>query len=138
MPDIFVPIDTTNNTAYHRDLVGKGIVNNVVIQYMNANRAKLKAQYPTFEKFNKEFEVSEAVLKSMIAEGEKEKVPFKEDEYNRSKRLIKLQMKAIIANNLWETSEFYQVIGMENDLLKKAVEVLTTKGAYEKVLSRGR
>lgn len=138
MPDIFVPIDTTNNTAYHRDLVGKGIVNNVVIQYMNANRAKLKAQYPTFEKFNKEFEVSEAVLQSMIAEGEKEKVPFKEDEYNRSKRLIKLQMKAIIANNLWETSEFYQVIGMENDLLKKAVEVLTTKGAYEKVLSRGR
>lgn len=138
MPDIFVPIDTADNTAYHRDLVGRGIVNNTVIQFMNKNREKLKAQYPNFEKYNKEFEVSEATLKEMIAEGEKEKIPFKEDEYNRSKRLIKLQMKAIIANNLWEVNEFYRVIDVENNSLKKAVEVLSTKGAYEKILAKGK
>jgi carboxyl-terminal processing protease len=105
---------------------------------MNTNREKLKTQYPNFEKFNKEFEVSEAMLKEMIAVGEKEKIPFNQEEYNRSKRLIKLQMKAIIANNLWEVNEFYRVIGIENNSLKKAIEVLNTKGAYEKILAKGR
>lgn len=135
MPDIFVPIDTTDNTAYHRELVGKGIVNNTVIEYMNENRDKLKLQYKTFDQYNKEFQISEATLQKLISNGKKENVKFNEEEYNRSKRLIKLQMKAIIANNLWETNEFYQVIGSENNLLQKAVELLSTKGAYEKVLS---
>lgn len=134
MPDIFVPMDTADNTAYHRELVGKGVLNNAVLQYMNAHRETLKAQYATFDKFNKSFEIDEATLKQLIADGEKENIKFNEAEYNRSKRLIKLQMKAIIANNLWETNEFYQVIGMENNLLKKAVELLSTKGAYEKAL----
>lgn len=44
-------------------------------------------------------------------------------------------MKAIIANNLWEVNEFYRVIGMENNSLKKAVEILNTRGMYEKILS---
>ena len=135
MPDVFVPIDTTDNTAYHRELVGKGIVNNTVIEYMNENRDKLKLQYKTFDQYNKEFQISEATLQKLISNGKKENVKFNEEEYNRSKRLIKLQMKAIIANNLWETNEFYQVIGSENNLLQKAVELLSTKGAYEKVLS---
>lgn len=134
MPDIFVPIDTTDNSAYHRELVGKGILNNVIIQYMNANREKLKSEYKTFEKFNKDFVVNEALLQTLIAEGEKEKCKFKQEEYDRSKRLIKLQMKAIVANNLWEVNEYYQVIGLENNLLQKALEVLNTKGAYEEVL----
>ncbi|MFV0390988.1 MAG: S41 family peptidase [Paludibacteraceae bacterium] len=133
MPDIFVPIDTTDNTAYHRELVGKGIINNVIIQYMNTNRDKLKSAYKTFEKFNKEFAVDDALLQTLIAEGEKEKIKFNREEYDRSKRLIKLQMKAIIANNLWEVNEYYRIIGQENNLLQKAVELLNTKGAYEKV-----
>ncbi|NLO71372.1 MAG: S41 family peptidase [Porphyromonadaceae bacterium] len=138
MPDIFVPIDTTNNTSYHRELIAKGILNSTVIEYMNENRDKLKKQFTDFEKFNNEFEVSEAMLKQLIEAGEKEDVKFIEDEYNRSKRMIKLQMKAIIANNLWEVNEFYQVIGLENESLRKAVEILTTKGMYEKILTESR
>lgn len=134
MPDIFIPIDTTDNTAYHRALVGKGILNNSIIQFMNTSRDKLKKQYPNFEKFNKEFEVGDALLNNLIAEGEKEKINFNQEEYDRSKRMIMLQMKAIIANNLWEVNEFYRVIGMENNSLKKAVEILNTKGMYEEIL----
>ncbi len=135
MPDIFVPLDTTENTLYHRRIVGKGVVNSTVMDYMNENRAKIQAAYPTFEKFNKGFEIEEAVLQKMIKEAEKEGVPFNEEEFNRSKRVIKLQLKAIIANNLWGMNEYQQVVNVDNNSLKKAVEILTKKNEYENILN---
>ena len=63
MPDVFVPLDTTENTTYHRRIVGKGVVNSTVMDYMSKNRAKLQKTYPTFEKFKNEFEIEESVLK---------------------------------------------------------------------------
>ncbi|MBP8783018.1 MAG: S41 family peptidase, partial [Paludibacter sp.] len=42
MPDIFVPIDTTQNiTAYHRNVIAKGVLNKVVMQYIDRNRNDL-------------------------------------------------------------------------------------------------
>ncbi len=136
MPDIFVPLDTTENTTYHRRIVGKGVVNSTVMDYMSKNRAKLQKTYPTFEKFKNEFEIEESVLKKMIKEAEKEEIPFNEEEYNRSKRVIKLQLKAIIANNLWSMSEYQQIVDEDNKSLKKAIEILTTENEYEKILSK--
>ncbi|MHB9056683.1 MAG: S41 family peptidase [Paludibacteraceae bacterium] len=134
MPDIFVPLDTTENTLYHRKIVGKGIVNTTVIDYLNANREILKKKYPVFDKFNKEFEVDESLLKTLISNAEKEKIPFDQKDYDRSEKLIKLQMKAIIANDLWNINEYYEVINKDNEILQKAVEVLSKKGTYEKIL----
>lgn len=134
MPDVFVPVDTTENTKYHQNLNAKGVINATIMQFMNENRYFLKQKYPGFEQFNAHFDVSDELLKQLVANGEKEKVEFKEDEFNLSKRIIKLQMKAIIANNLWEINEFYRVIGKENNLLQKAIEILTVKGEYNRIL----
>ena len=71
----------------------------------------------------------------MIKEAEEE-IPFNEEEYNRSKRVIKLQLKAIIANNLWSMSEYQQIVDEDNKSLKKAIEILTTENEYEKILSK--
>jgi carboxyl-terminal processing protease len=54
--------------------------------------------------------------------------------FEKSKPLIRLQLKAIIARDLWTTNEFYQIIDADNESLSKAVEILQTPGAYEKIL----
>lgn len=135
MPDIFIPLDTTENTLYHRKIVGKGVVNSTMIEYMNTNRAILKNKYPAFEKFSKEYEADESLLQTLINNAEKEQIPFDQKDYDRSKKLIKLQLKAMIANDLWNLTEYYSVINSDNESLLKAIEVLTKKGAYEKILS---
>jgi carboxyl-terminal processing protease len=48
--------------------------------------------------------------------------------------LIKLQIKALIARDLWEMNEYYQVIDVENESLKKAIQILQTPGTYESLL----
>ena len=42
----------------------------------------------------------------------------------------------MIANDLWGLNEYYEVINSDNKSLQKAVEILTTKGAYDKMLGK--
>lgn len=67
-------------------------------------------------------------------DAEKEKIPFDSVQFDISKPLIRLQIKALIARDLWEMNEYYQIMDAENESLQKAVEILQTPGAYEKIL----
>ncbi|MDD2997225.1 MAG: S41 family peptidase, partial [Paludibacter sp.] len=135
MPDIFVPIDTTQNiTAYHRNVIAKGVLNKVVMQYIDRNRNDLKKKFSTFEKFDKNFDVSNDIMETLKAAAEKEKIEFNEEQYKKSEPVIKLQIKALVARDLWDMNEYYRVIDAENESLQKAVEILQTPGAYEKIL----
>ena len=55
-------------------------------------------------------------------------------QFEKSKPLIRLQLKALIARDLWEMNEYYQIMDADNESLLKAVEILQTPGAYEKIL----
>ena len=134
MPDIFVPLDTANLTDFHRKIVAHGIVNKICVQYIDKNRADLKKQYTSFDKFKKEYEVSDAVLSQLISATEKEKIKVDSAQYAISKPLIKLQMKALVARDLWDMNEYYQIMDAENETLQKAIEIMQTPGAYEKIL----
>ena len=136
MPDIFVPLDTTRFTDLHRKMVARGVVNKVCTQYIDKNRAELKKKYSSFDKFKKEYEVDENLLNSLLTAtaAEKEKIKFDSIQYEKSKPLIKLQLKALIARDLWEMNEYYQIMDADNESLSKAIEILQTPGAYEKIL----
>ena len=130
MPDIFVPLDTTKFTDYHRKIVNRGIVNKVSVQYIDQHRAELKKKYPTFEKFNKDYEVGNDVLNELKKQAENEKIEIDPAQVELSKPLIKLQIKALIARDLWEMNEYNKIMDVENESLQKAIQILTTPGKY--------
>jgi len=134
MPDIFVPLDTTRYTDFHRKIVARGVVNKVCVQYIDKNRAELKKKYTTFDKFKKEYEVNDAFLNQLTTAAEKEKIKVDSAQFAISKSLIKLQLKALVARDLWEMNEYYQIMDADNESLQKAIEILQTPGAYEKIL----
>jgi len=134
MPDIFVPLDTTRYTDFHRKIVARGVVNKVCVQYIDKNRAELKKKYTSFDKFKKDYEVNETLLNQLISEAEKEKIKIDTAQFIVSKPLIKLQLKALVARDLWEMNEYYQIMDADNESLQKAVEILQTPGSYEKIL----
>jgi len=134
MPDIFVPLDTMRFTNYHRKIVAGGVVNKVCVLYIDKNRTELKKKYPSFDKFKKEYEVNEDFLNQLIATAGKDSIPLDSVQFANSKPLIKLQLKALIARDLWEMNEYYQIMDAENESLLKAVELLQTPGTYEKIL----
>jgi carboxyl-terminal processing protease len=57
-------------------------------------------------------------------------------QFQQSKSLIQLQIKALIARDLWNTSEYYQVFNSENEALKKAIEIIENTNEYYKLLGK--
>ena len=50
---------------------------------------------------------------------------------SKSEKLIKLFLKAMIAQDLWGTTEFYRIYNERNDILQAALKTLKN-GSYEK------
>ena len=124
MPDYFVPVDTTLFTKYHSRLSNKGVLLNVHFQLIDAHREEWTKKYPDYAVFSRKFELSDKMMKRLIAEGEKEGVKYDEEQYRKSEPLIKLQLKALIARDLWDMNEYYHTINVVNESVKKALELL--------------
>ena len=124
MPDYFVPVDTALFTKYHSQLSNKGVLLKVHFQWIDAYREEWMKEYGDYAVFCKKFELDDAMMQQLIAEGEKEGVKFDEEQYQRSESLIKLQLKALIARDLWDMNEYYHTINVVNESVNKAVELL--------------
>jgi len=134
MPDIFVPLDTTKFTAYHRKVVAQGIMNKVSVQYIEKNRAKLKQTYKDFDSYYSRFSVSNELMKNLQEAATAEKIAFDEAQFALARPLMELQLKALIARDLWTVNEFYRIMDAENESLQAALKLLGTPGMYEQFL----
>jgi carboxyl-terminal processing protease len=124
LPDIFVPLDTADNTDYLADLIRTGVNNEWALTYTDKNRESLLAKFPTSDNFVTSFELGESELQDMIKMAESEKVAFVEEDFKRSEETIKIRTKALIARNLYDNEAFYKVINHLNPALKKALDTL--------------
>ena len=64
---------------------------------------------------------------------EQEKIKFDEKQYRKSLPLIKTQLKALIARDLWDMNEYFQIMNTTDSSVIQALKVLN-EGAYEKVV----
>lgn len=129
MPDFFVPIDTTQYTDYHRQLVAKGVIIRSTTGYIEKHRDELKKKYRNFEAFNRKFEIDDAFMADVRSLADKEKVKFDQAQYDRSLPLIRTQLKALIARDLWDMNEYFEVMNQTNESVQQALRVLN-EGKY--------
>ena len=134
MPDIFMPVDTSYNSKLYTNLVRKGVFNKYTVDYAMANREQVKEEYKEFSKYNKKFKVTDSMIEEIKEMAEKEKVTWNEEEYKRSEKYIKLQIKALIARNVWEMQQYYEVTLTEDPTIKKAIEICSSEKAYRAIL----
>jgi len=124
MPDIFMGADTTGYSVYYSRLVRSGVLYQFVVKYIDDNRNRLEKKYADFNSFKENFVVSDEILHELIAYGEKENIELVEEDYILSKHDMSVQLKALIARDLWDTSEYYEIMNQNDEVFKKAVEVI--------------
>lgn len=128
MPDVFVPLDTTQYTRLHRQLAIKNIIMNAYLKYADQNRKQLKNTYQSFETFNKNYTIPLSLINQIITEGKKQKIEAKDDqELQNTQKYIKLQLKALIARDLWDTNEYFRIWNEQSHIIKKALEISRKK-----------
>jgi carboxyl-terminal processing protease len=132
LPDIFVPLDTSENSNYFSEMLRTGVNNDWVMNYTNAQRASLIEKYPDIKAFTEKYELPENAMTEMIDMLTKKEVAFNEAQYKTSEHAMRLRTKALIARNLYDNEAFYVIINDLNPALKKAVQVLQD-GTFEKM-----
>ncbi len=132
MPDVFIPLDTTRFTKYYSKMSRKGIIYQYVVSYMDKHRNELESKYPTFQNFKNNFKVSDEMFAEIRKATEAKKIEPKDSaEYIETKPDIDLLVRALLARDLWNTSEFYQIINETDKGLKEAIEIISDKKEYE-------
>jgi carboxyl-terminal processing protease len=162
MPDVFIPLDTSKYYAYYNNLLRKNVVYTGVLDIIDKSRDEFKKKYTDFKSFTDKFEVTDEMIEKIMAAGEKEgvnkvitnkvdsvkgktekKLPAADKEVVKpdeksiafARPLLKRQMKALIARDLFSMSHYFQIMNVEDETINKAVEVITQKGTYDKILS---
>ena len=134
MPDIFIPVDTAYNSKLYTNLVRKGALNRFTTDYGLKHRDDIKAQYGNFDSFNKSFVVGKDLVDGLKAAAKEAKVEWNDEQFAHSEKFILLQMKALIARNVWDTQQYYQVMASVDPGIQKAMEVLGNEKVYKRIL----
>ena len=126
MPDAYIPLDTTVYTRFHRELAAKSIVIQQNLRFVDNHRKELMERWPSFDEFKQNYQIPKSLLDTIIAEGEKQNIkPKDEAELQKTLPYLSLQLKALIARDLWDMSEYFSVFNESSEMVKKALEVIS-------------
>ena len=70
----------------------------------------------------------------LLKRGEAEKVKYNEEQYRKSKGLIALQIKALIARDMFDTAAYFRVMNPRNPSFVKAMEIINDDLEYNRLL----
>ena len=136
MPDYFVSLDTTVYTEYYRSLIGKGLFNRFVLQYVDDHRNELLEEYLDFKSFNSEYSSSKSALDQLVSFASDEGLEYNEADWSISEAHISLLFKSYLARDLWGMEHFFEVYNSTNEVFIKAVEILENPSLLHQKLAK--
>lgn len=135
MPDVFVGLDTTRYTAYHRQLLRSGVLNRSVYTYLDSHRKELNAKYRRVQRFIDQYVIDDDLLKLLDELAARSGITPKDAaEREQAMPLIATHLKALLARDLYnDASAFYKIYNPTDPTYLKAVEIIRTE-AYPSLL----
>jgi carboxyl-terminal processing protease len=134
MPDIFVPLDTSELTSYYINLENKNIFHQFACEYTDMNRDKLSG-FKTYESML-EYLKTQPVLYDIVYFAEERKVRPRTALINISANYILNTAYAHILQNFFGEEVFFIIYMSRDKDIKKAVEILRKGEAYPEVVAK--
>lgn len=122
MPDIFVPLRTSNDYVYFNRLFNSGVIYEYAVEYADAHRSELQALYPDVSSFIHAFSVTEEMMKQVMEKGNKQGVQGVLSAM--SKQEMQKWLKAYIGRMYLGDNVFYPVVYEKDEVILKAMTAL--------------
>lgn len=135
MPDYFVPIDTGRVSTLHRELLAKGVIYKISMAEVDKNRKTLLAGYPDVEVFKNSYTISDDIVSQIKQTADKEKIKWDDKQFQSSKDLIFIQLKSLIARDLYEQSAYFRIMNDENEIFQEGLKIINDPQRYSDLLS---
>jgi carboxyl-terminal processing protease len=133
MPDIFVPIDTSFISKYYTDVLRKNLLNDYIMQYIDANRKDLLKKYPDIDAFMNGFKNDKVLFDDFVDYASRNEVPKDEEGINASGKQITNILKGLLARNLYNISAYFEVIAKDDDDINQAVKIIHDESMFRKL-----
>ncbi|MCC7222773.1 MAG: S41 family peptidase [Chitinophagales bacterium] len=132
-PDIFVALDTTQQSSYWKDINRKGLLNKFALEYVNQHRDPMHLQYANVDSYDQQFIITDTLLSHLYAMTDKEGITRSDSDIITSKNLITISLKAIIARYLWDATAYYKIANQINPSYQKALETMKNGTLFSKI-----
>ncbi|MFA8450552.1 MAG: S41 family peptidase [Bacteroidales bacterium] len=123
MPDIYIPLVGDSTLKYFNILANKGLIFRFAFEYTDTHRAELN-KYKDADDFIAHFMVSDKIFNDLIDFAKKKGVKGNKQEIQKSKKKIKVLLKAFIGRNVFDEKAFYPLYNQIDTTFKKAVQYL--------------
>ena len=157
MPDVYVPLDTTTYTSLHRQLAAKSCITGTTLKWLEQNRKQLVKEYNIdayhkahakwlkgksykiedirsgFERFKKTFKVPQSMMDMLLDKAKEEKIEYTDSMYQATLPQLKLQMKALVARDLWDMSEYYEIINPISEIYNQGLKAIKQEDLFENI-----
>ena len=110
-PDYYVPLDTVGSSYYLNRLFNSNSIREFALNYSDENRGALEAM--GF--------VSDAMLSDLVELAKSNDLKFNKGQFEHSRELIKIYVKAQIARGVWDNEGFYPIFNQTSEIYRQAL-----------------
>jgi len=121
MPDYFVPLDTTQTSAYLNQLFTSNAMQEFTFNYVAENKNRLEQM--EYKDYYNDFEVTSRMMDELVKVGEANGVKKNATDLAKNRDLVTLHLKAQIARQIWNNDGFYPIFNQTNEILQQAVKM---------------
>jgi carboxyl-terminal processing protease len=119
MPDVFVPLDTTQDTRLLNQLYEFNIIRAYALSYYEDHQQALSTQ--TYSAYYEGFVVNEKMHQALQKMALDAGIKIDAGEYRQSQTLIAQHLKAWIARSVWKEEGFFPIWLERDEIFKKAL-----------------
>ena len=124
MPEVFVPLDTTDMTRYYVEVTGRNILYRYTLEYADRHRDAINA-VTTMAELQALLDADKTLFEDFINYAARHGVKPVRSDIARSRKIMEAQLRAYIGRNTaLEDNGFYYNIYPIDDVLRRSVEVL--------------
>ena len=123
IPDIFVPRDTVGFTSYYYAVVNAGLIQNYVLKYVAAHKAKFK-NVKDYNDVIRLLDDNTQLLNDFVNFAAKHDVPARWYYINQSRDLLLNDLKAFVARDLLGQKAFYPIYNRNDKTIEAALKAL--------------
>ena len=126
-PDILLPYFTDTNLVYYNRLIAKRVLEDYLHKQLFIHYDQLIRRYPTFDIFMKEYQVSDATWKAILALADKRGITRHAEGLRKYGDDIRTRYKALMASTLYGENAYY-TLSLPGDIeLQRALKNIQDK-----------
>lgn len=124
MPDVFIPMDTTDMTRYYVEVSGRNILYRYTLDYADRHREALN-NIRTMAELTEFLDSDRSLFDNFVRYASQQGVQPVQSDIARSRKLMEAQLRAYIGRNtvLEDDAFYYNIMPVDNVLLR-TIEIL--------------